>query len=82
LEEEAAIGRLARAFCFGSELEKVKVDLRILMGFDAASTEEAIEMGKRLSIADSEVKASLALARGFITFSAQEASDDWKFPWL
>jgi hypothetical protein len=52
------------------------------MGFDAASTEEAIEVGKRLSIADSEVEASLAFVRDFIAVSAQEASDDWRFPWL
>jgi hypothetical protein len=63
-------------------LEKVKKYLRTLMGFDAASTEEAIEVGKRLSIADSEVEASLANIREFITVSAQEASEDWKFPWL
>jgi hypothetical protein len=38
-------------------LAEVKKNLRTLMGFDATSTEEPIEGGKHLSIADSEVEA-------------------------
>jgi hypothetical protein len=63
-------------------LEKVKVDLRTLMGFDAASTEGAIEVGERLSIAESEVEASLTPVRDLIPVSTQEVPDDWKFLWL